>query len=1398
MIVLYWQKIDNVDRYLIYKSKVPDRDFVFTASITDDTIYIDNDVSVDTYYYYYIVASTNGVESVPSAVVRLIDFSGNSKSSSEVFGAYKNKFYRAFIDALCDANVYNKTKNILPFNKEQNYLFLTDDISSDQNVNVFLNNKMVLSQRYTPDKSYLYAQVNLPYGDNTFEVRDQSNQVLRSYHYTSQNLYTILDAVSQSLSDVDEDIGNIKGNQSINNVLSQVVYDNFGSFLGLRQKIEWTNETHYIFVRSILMACLESSTDKGLKDTIRALTGVDPYILENYKSSDLAIAQEANDIDIVNGDFSLPMDGTNWQFGREFENGITTYAEFNAATVKTAVDIESSPGDVSIQKQILFSDDFTSGSLVANWNNNDTVNITTSANSLNFVQPLVAGYGNSSIYCKTGFDVSLTKGISVQMIINQTSGICLYGIVKGYTKSDIGCALYFSNNGDIKLCESGVIGSSIVGTYVLGKYYQIRIDIDSSNVVKYYIRGPGNVKADLNGLTWTLLNSNGSTVILSGSYSVGIVNYSANSIVNDVYIYKPLYAFSGDSIDPFTGVSPKVVIGGNMDNTYYLRSGKTTAGLRQLMSYGGTGSLTNAEYSTDGTYLNAFDDDGLYYISGGGGSTYVGLNIYRYEGQDENRWSYLYRTWTIKRFISNVSIKYSVSVDAFITTWVDLDIFLDGVHYGTKRIVTTSGGIQTWTLPISSTISFSEIKLRILVSPRANNPHILTGYVRIYSMNITANEYVPVAYDGFELDQSIAIPSIYAGKFYSTLYSSLPSGTSVKYYITYSNESSSAIRWTGGYYGNNSVFNNATSSPVVYPTVNSWIDEITPSYVLKNARYALVIPYFVSDGGDTPILSNISLLYCQIATIINRLDLGGTPRTNGIFTEQSVKPEGTSITYKYKYSSDGISYLPAIGYSVLNNSQILPYRFLEVEADLSTNDPYFTPTLNGWFVSYSNQLSSDAGIFIDENNGAVAVPSLRLTEYGNTKTTYQTVSGLTDTPYVASFFAKSDIEEDNNVKVKIRNSTLDYDIITKTVSATSTWVRYTVPFMIFEPLPIRIELTKNTSTVGNVWFDDIRIDHANYMYNSLARLLIYNADMFVNNETVTKGVAYGYDSLLNTNITPMFDKSGIYSVEDSIGIVYRENEDFVVDRTNGYIDWYVPSANAVESLDQSYDETNRDSDNVLRNTSATTKLGQSFRVSTVGKCSKIGLYLMGVGTPVGTLSVDICEDNAGNPGTVLATSQNINAQDISTTARQWIDFVFLEADRPTLRPNETYHIVLISTYDFSVSDYVQLGIDTIKLGYSDGNFERYNGTSWIADLLIDSVFKVYLYYSGGSKQPMTNSQYTVSYSYIPKDIYENMVNLIKPAHLRIENKYYMQDGKSESAHDYGLWDIDEFEDCGWK
>lgn len=125
----------------------------------------------------------------------------------------------------------------------------------------------------------------------------------------------------------------------------------------------------------------------------------------------------------------------------------------------------------------------------------------------------------------------------------------------------------------------------------------------------------------------------------------------------------------------------------------------------------------------------------------------------------------------------------------------------------------------------------------------------------------------------------------------------------------------------------------------------------------------------------------------------------------------------------------------------------------------------------------------------------------------------------------------------------------------------------------------------------------------------------------------------------------------------------------------------------------------------FRKNSSTQSMGQNFIATSNYSLSLIELFIIKVGTPSGTITLNLYEDEGLGNLTLLETSTAINVSSLPTEFGIPLQFIFT----PTLlQTNSSYRIVLTSTVSLSSSHYLLLGSSTSLTSL----LYFFNGSTW--------------------------------------------------------------------------------------
>lgn len=135
-----------------------------------------------------------------------------------------------------------------------------------------------------------------------------------------------------------------------------------------------------------------------------------------------------------------------------------------------------------------------------------------------------------------------------------------------------------------------------------------------------------------------------------------------------------------------------------------------------------------------------------------------------------------------------------------------------------------------------------------------------------------------------------------------------------------------------------------------------------------------------------------------------------------------------------------------------------------------------------------------------------------------------------------------------------------------------------------------------------------------------------------------------------------------------------------------------------------------DTAQTLGRSSTESYVAQSFRLESGPQVlAEAVVYLSGVGSPGDGLTLSLCQDAGGVPGTVLASASLPPGQIYS--GRAWVRFPF--AEPPSLQPQVTYWLRLGRNGAFSTTAYYRVSVDDYN-PYPRGQCLIFNGSGWVA------------------------------------------------------------------------------------
>ncbi len=154
--------------------------------------------------------------------------------------------------------------------------------------------------------------------------------------------------------------------------------------------------------------------------------------------------------------------------------------------------------------------------------------------------------------------------------------------------------------------------------------------------------------------------------------------------------------------------------------------------------------------------------------------------------------------------------------------------------------------------------------------------------------------------------------------------------------------------------------------------------------------------------------------------------------------------------------------------------------------------------------------------------------------------------------------------------------------------------------------------------------------------------------------------------------------------------------------------------------DEAAYSTDEDASQNVGSATSNSFVSQGFKLSNSGNLRYAQLKLLKVGSPTGQIACLVYSDNAGVPGSMLASSQTIDISTIPTTAT-WIHFNFTNGPALSSSPTQ-YHVVL--GISVNASNYLQWRMDGSAGTYTDGAKAIWNGSAWTTDTDDDMMFAI--------------------------------------------------------------------------
>lgn len=148
-----------------------------------------------------------------------------------------------------------------------------------------------------------------------------------------------------------------------------------------------------------------------------------------------------------------------------------------------------------------------------------------------------------------------------------------------------------------------------------------------------------------------------------------------------------------------------------------------------------------------------------------------------------------------------------------------------------------------------------------------------------------------------------------------------------------------------------------------------------------------------------------------------------------------------------------------------------------------------------------------------------------------------------------------------------------------------------------------------------------------------------------------------------------------------------------------------------------------DASQSVRSATSNSFVGQGFRLGNSGQVVYADVKLKRVGSPTGNVFAVLYANNAGVPGTVIATSHLIDVSKVPTTAID-IRFTFPHTT-PVLSATPTqYHLVIGGDWTINGTNYLEWRMDGSAGTYTFGSKSVWNGTTWSADADDDMIFTI--------------------------------------------------------------------------
>lgn len=328
---------------LKYEDVAPTLVYVFhsnnfvTIADTTDTEAIDTSFSATGKRYIYAVV-TNGITlsntsfisyAIVHAVAPLETKPFLLKFDIQDSTLLNGTYWRRLKDAIVDKNYYNKDYYAIPYT-ENDFTISGYAYLAYSSVDIYLNGRFDRTLTTTSTGFFNLTYTPLK-GKNTLHFRLRiDNQVSSTTKITlyTYNIYTHFHVMGQELDTLDEEIENVDDDFFIDTVRNSLIYDNFGSLVGLKkQSVE-----SYSQYRSLVKALTNAQLSYGYRSAIYDICDAFSDYSDKYEvyEHDSHLNTYKPDININTSSGYLPR--ANYYYGITAETstgGQTSYTEIN-------------------------------------------------------------------------------------------------------------------------------------------------------------------------------------------------------------------------------------------------------------------------------------------------------------------------------------------------------------------------------------------------------------------------------------------------------------------------------------------------------------------------------------------------------------------------------------------------------------------------------------------------------------------------------------------------------------------------------------------------------------------------------------------------------------------------------------------------------------------------------------------------------------------------------------------------------------------------------------------------------------------------------------------------------------------------------------------------------------